>query len=139
MDSEPVRYRRATVADARSMFDAMRRGATKPSTPWFQTADNAKSTENRQTVEEAAAKAAQAEQFRQEVNAHVLAHLNRKPQVSAGGTLAEGRSYPMRIGGRHSDEVNAQMNGECSDAGRRLNECKDDGRHSKISSRGMRA
>lgn len=137
MDStEPVRYDRGGPS-ASAMFNAMRRGAAKSTSnsPWFKSADAAKRQEVSNAVEEAATKMAE----QQALNQHVLDYFRRAPQVGSGGTLEQGRSYPIRVGGQHSDEVNHQLNGECSDAGRRLNECKDDGRHSKVSSKGMMA
>ncbi len=136
MDSEePIRYERGGMPSPADLFAAMRRGATKPGrTPFFQNADSSKTQQVTNAVDEAAAKVA----MQQAMNAHVRDHFRREAQTRAGGTLAQGRSYPMRVGGRHSDEMNSQLNGECSDAGRRLNECKEDGRHSKESSAGMR-
>lgn len=137
LSDEPIRYEKAGMPSSADLFAAMRRGATKPvsATPFFRSADSAKTKEITNGVEEAAAKVA----MQQAMNAHVNSHFARQPQVGRGGTLETGRSYPIRQGGVHSEQANAQMNGECSDAGRRLSECKDDGRHERISSAGMRA
>jgi len=133
---EPIRYEKGGMPSPADLFAAMRRGATKPGrTPFFRSADSSQTQQFTNAVDEAAAKVA----MQQAMNAHVNKFLARQPQIAPGGTLSAGRSYPMRQGGQHSDSMNAQLNGECSDAGRRLNECKDDGRHEKISSAGMRA
>lgn len=127
--SEPIRFDRGGPTAA-AMFNAMRRGAAKSSnSPWFKSADASKRQEVANTVEEAAQKVAE----QQAMNDHVLAYFRNRPQVARGATLEQGRTYPVRQmtpdGPRHSAEANASMHGECSDAGRRLNDCKNDGRY----------
>lgn len=127
--SDPVRFEKGGLPTPRSLFDAMRRGATKASvSPFFRSHDSAKGQERQNAVDAVVSQIAAQQQAQQAMNAHVMKYLNNRAQTAPGRTLSEGRSYPMRQGGQHSSEANAQLHGECSDAGRRLNECKGDGR-----------
>jgi hypothetical protein len=126
---EPVRYEKGGMPSPRSLFEAMRRGATKSSpSPWFRNPDAAKGQERQNAVDDAVSQVVAQQQMQQAMNAHVMKYLNNRAQTAPGRTLSEGRNYPMRTNGQHSAETNAQLQGECSDAGRRLNECKGDGR-----------
>jgi hypothetical protein len=130
---------------AGSIYDAIVAGlrrkpagtAPTPQQPFFRPPEAAhqQSDENLAAAEQAGAILQQ--QQRDALNAHVLDYLRRSPQTGAGGTLAQGRAYPMRIGGQHSAETSAQLSGECSDAGRRLEECKHSD-HQRTHSRGER-
>lgn len=146
---EVLRYERGGIG---GVIDRIKRGAGSiyervmqglgrkptPKSPWFQSPDAAaqQSGSNLAAAEEAG-QMLQSQQQAQ-LNSHVLDYLHRQMSTRPGGTLEQGRSYPMRINGQHSPEVNAQLHGECSDAGRRLNECKGDGRTGTHSGRGAR-
>lgn len=79
-----------------------------------------------------------AQQQQEAANAQVLDYLHRQGSTGAGGTLEQGRSYPIRQGGQHSAETSARLTGECSNAGRRLEECKHSGHQRIGSGRGAR-
>ena len=146
---EVLRYERGGIG---GLYDKIKRGAGSiyervmqglgrsktPQSPWFQSPDAAvqQSGSNLAAAEEAG-QMLQSQQQAQ-LNQHVLDYMHRQMSTRPGGTLAQGRSYPMRINGQHSPEVNAQLHGECSNAGRRLNECKGDGRTGTHSGRGAR-
>lgn len=116
--------------------DQLVRGA-QPKQPFFRApeAAQAQSDQNLAAAEQAGQMLQQQQQ--DALNAHVLDFFRRAPQVGTGGTLAQGRTYPMRVGGQHSAETSAQLSGECSDAGRRLEECKHSD-HQRTHSRGER-
>lgn len=111
--------------------------APAPQQPFFRApeAAQAQSDQNLAAAEQAGQMLQQQQQ--DALNAHVLDFFRRAPQVGTGGTLAQGRTYPMRVGGQHSAETSAQLSGECSDAGRRLEECKHSD-HQRTHSRGER-
>ena len=146
---EVLRYDRAGIA---GVIDRIRKGAGSiyervmqgmgrrptPQSPFFHSPDTAmEHADNNVAAAEEAGQMLQSQQQSQ-LNQHVLDYMHRQMSTRPGGTLAQGRSYPMRQGGQHSPETNAKMHGECSDAGRRLNECKDDGRTGTHSGRGAR-
>lgn len=146
---EVLRYERGGLG---GILDKIRKGAggiyervmqglgrrPTPQSPFFHAPETAVAhADNNVAAAEEAGQMLQAQQQAQ-LNQHVLDYLHRQMSTRPGGTLAQGRSYPMRQGGRHSPEVNAQLHGECSDAGRRLNECKGDGREGTHSGRGAR-
>lgn len=126
---------------AGSIYERVMQGLGRkptPKSPWFQSPDAAaqQSGSNLAAAEEAG-QMLQSQQQAQ-LNSHVLDYLHRQMSTRPGGTLEQGRSYPMRINGRHSAETNARMTGECSDAGRRLNECKHSDHERVGSGRGAR-
>ena len=153
LDSDLLRYELGGISGllsrvakgAGSVYDAivsgLRRkpagGVSTPKPAFFKPpeAAHAQSDSNLAAAEQAGAMLQQQQQ--DALNGHVLDYFRRAPQVGTGGTLAQGRTYPMRIGGQHSAETNSQLSGECSDAGRRLEECKHSD-HERTHSRGER-
>lgn len=145
----PLRYDRAGMLGlldkisrgAGSVYDRVMQGLGRRKSPqaaFFKPPEQAIAQADHNTGAAEEAEQMLAQQQQEANNAHVLDYLHRSQSTGRGGTLEQGRSYPMRQGGQHSPEVNAQLHGECSDAGRRLNECKGDGRTGTHSGRGAR-
>lgn len=127
-----LRYERGSFPSPAAMMTAMRRGAKK--SPWYRNPDAAQVQDQQNTVQTAVEQMVAQRQAQQLMNAHVAESLRMNAQTRPGGTLAQGRAYAPRINGRHSYEQASQLGGECSDAGRRLEECKHSGHQADLAS-----
>ena len=125
-----LRYERGSFPSPAAMMSAMRRGVKK--TPWYRSPDAAQSQDKQNTVQATVEQMVAQRQAQSAMNSHVADYLRMGAQTSRGGTLAQGRAYAPRVNGRHSYEQASQLGGECSDAGRRLEECKHSGHQADL-------
>lgn len=125
-----LRYERGSFPSPAMLMSAMRRGAKK--SPWYRNPDAAQSQDRQNNVQAAVEQMVAQRQAQAAMNAHVAEAMRMNAQTRPGGTLAQGRAYAPRINGRHSYEQASQLGGECSDAGRRLEECKHSGHQADL-------